>query len=201
MGRKLRISPMVALLFLGMLMIDESLLCLSVFLAAGFHELGHLCAARLLRIPVRSMKLDLLGARMELGGRPSYGQEAFVAAGGPLMSLVSGALVYPWAAHPWATGPQGDGMTAAAVFCGASVLLGLLNLLPVGTLDGGRMLRCAVAGLWGDRAAVAVLRGTTAVCLGLLWMLSAYGLLRGGGFLSVFAFSLCLLGRTVCREG
>ena len=159
--------------------------------AALLHEVGHLIAAWGAGVRVRGVALDLLGARMALSGAPSYGQEFLVAAGGPFVSLVGGVLTFPWAARA---------CEEAMVVCGASLLLGAVNLLPVGTLDGGRMLRCAVATLWGDRAAVGALRWTTGGCLGLFWLLSAYGLLRGGVYLSSFAFSLCLLGRLVTGE-
>ena len=159
--------------------------------AAVIHEMGHLVAAWGCGVGVRGLSLDVLGARIELSGTLSYGRELLVAAAGPYISLMSAATAYPFAAR---------GGSAAAVFCGASLVLGGVNLLPVGTLDGGRMLSSAVARLWGDRAAVRVLRGTTGVCLGLLWLLSVYGLLRGGGFLSAFAFSLCLLGRLIEGE-
>lgn len=162
------------------------------FCAAFLHEAGHLIAAWGVGVRVRGLSLDLLGARMELAGAPSYGQEFFVAAGGPFVSLVCGALAFSWAARAY---------EGATLFCGASLVLGGINLLPVGTLDGGRMLRCGVAFLWGDRAATGALRGATGVCLGLLWTLSVYGLLRGGVGLSSFAFTLCLLERAVCGGG
>jgi membrane-associated protease RseP (regulator of RpoE activity) len=75
----------------------------------------------------------------------------------------------------------------------ASVCLGLVNLLPVAGLDGGRLLSCAVS-LWlGPRAGDRVLRVTTAAVTGGLWLLSVYGLLRAGQLLTLFGFSLCLL--------
>ena len=156
--------------------------------AAAAHEAGHWVAAWGVGVPVRGIFLDMLGARMELAGTPSYGQELFVAAAGPFVSLVGAGVAYPLAA-------AGSGV--AEVFFGASLVFGGVNLLPIGTLDGGRMLRCVVASLWGDRAAVGTLRVTTGICLGLLWLLAAYGLLRGSGFLSAFVFSLCLLERAV----
>jgi stage IV sporulation protein FB len=155
--------------------------------AAGAHELGHWLAARLLGIEVRGLRLDLLGARMELMGLLSYGQEMAVAAAGPFVNLVCAAMAYPAAA-------AGAG-EAVSLLCAASAVLGCVNLLPVGTLDGGRILRAGIARRWGDRAAAGALRGTTAVCLGLLWLACAYGLLRGGQLLSGFVFSLCLLWR------
>ncbi len=168
---------------------DEAWPWLVVMAAAGLHEVGHLIAAWGARVGVRGLRLDLFGARMELSGLLSYGQEFFVAAGGPLVSLVCAAISYPLI-YTW-------GREGVSLFCGASLVLGVVNLLPAGTLDGGRMLRSGVAWLRGDEAATAILKGTTAVCLGLLWLISVYGLLRAGQMLSLFVFSLCLLLRAV----
>ncbi len=159
-----------------------------VAVAAGLHELGHIMAAWGAGVGIGGLKLDLFGARLELRGMLSYGQEFFVAAGGPLASLFSAALAHPLAAR---------GQECAALFYCVSLVLGGVNLLPVGTLDGGRILRSLTAWLFGERVSITILRVTTGICLGLLWMLAVYGLLRAGQMLSVFAFSLCLLVRSV----
>ena len=171
---------------------EESCPWLIVAAAALVHELGHIAAARSVGVGIRGMKLDIFGARLELGGLLSYGREFWIAAGGPLANFLSVAVLYPVQ-----TLRVKEGME---LFLGASLVLGCVNLLPVGTLDGGRMLRSAVAWMAGDRAAEGVLRWTTGLCLGMLWLLAAYALLRRGEFLSVFAFSLCLLFRTVGGE-
>ena len=167
---------------------------LVVVMAALLHELGHVIAAWSVGVGIQGLRLDLFGARMELQGMLSYGRELWVAAGGPLVNLLSVAFVWPIQ-----TEKGGEGI---ALFLGASLILGGVNLLPVGTLDGGRMLRCAIAWLGGDRVADRALQVTTGIFLGLLWMLAVYVLLRKGQMLSVFVFSLCLLARAVSgKEG
>ena len=157
----------------------------AVAVAAMLHEMGHGLAAWGWSVPIRSMKLDLFGARLELGGLTGYTAELSVAAGGPLASLVCFALTWPLGrAGSW-TGMLGT----------ASLGLGLLNLLPVRGLDGGRMLSCALALTAGERAADVTLRVTTGLALGCLWLLSVYALLRAGETLSLFVFSVCLLTR------
>jgi Zn-dependent protease len=128
---------------------------LTVLCAAGLHELGHLTAAWGCGAEVKGLRLDLFGARMELGGLLSYGQEFFVAAGGPFVSLLCAAVAYPLSLR--------CGGVRWGEFAGVSLLLGLVNLLPVGTLDGGRMLRSGAALLWGDTAATVLLSATTTV--------------------------------------
>ena len=153
--------------------------------AALFHELGHVAAAWGWSVPIRALRLDLYGARLELEGLTGYVSELAVVAGGPFFSLAGAALTYPF-------GGPGE---RAALFSAVSLGLGMLNLLPVAGLDGGRMLACALGLTAGDRAAEVTLRVTTAVALGCLWLLSVYALLRIGETLTLFTFSLCLLLR------
>jgi len=161
-----------------------------ILASAGMHELGHGVAAWGAGVRVKGLRVDLLGARICLEGLLSYGQEWLVAAGGPVASGLAAALVLPlWASH----GYPAEGMLC--LFVGASVALGGLNLLPVGTLDGGRMLYCALASAVGERFGLAVLRVTGGACVLALWLFSVYALLRVGEMVAPFAFSLVLLAR------
>jgi len=157
----------------------------AVAMAALLHELGHMGAAWGWCVPIRRLRLDLFGARMELGGMTGYAAELAVAAGGPLVSLAAAALAHP----------LGDVWEGAALFSAVSLGLGLLNLLPVRGLDGGRILSCTLSLTAGERVSEVVLRLTTGLFLGGLWLLSVYALLRVGEALSLFTFSLCLLMR------
>lgn len=97
-------------------------------LAALLHELGHLAACILLGVPIRGLRLTLAGAELTLDGRSESGREELVIAlGGPLVNLVSAGT----AVHAGE-----DGM----LFAGASLLLGMFNLLPIRPLDGSRIL-------------------------------------------------------------
>ncbi len=163
---------------------------LAVALAALLHELGHMLAAWCRRVPIRALRLDLFGARMELSGMISYGAELAVAAGGPLASLLA-AMAVQSLEGVWA---------GASLFSAVSFCLGLLNLLPVRGMDGGRILACALSLTVGERTAETVLRLTTGLALGGLWLLSVYALLRVGQTVSLFAFTLCLLIRLLTDE-
>ena len=166
----------------GALRVGELLL---VALATFLHEIGHGIAAWGWGVPVSTLRLDLFGARMELGGLTGYSAELFVATGGPLVSLAVAAIVWPVGVR-WA---------GAQFFSLASLGLGLVNLLPVRGLDGGRMLSCALSLTVGERVSDVVLRLTTGLFLGGLWLLSVYALLRVGETLTLFTFTLCLLFR------
>ncbi len=161
------------------------------------HELGHGLAARACGVRLSSLRISLFGARLGLVGMLSYRREGLIAAAGPAVNLLSAAvLLLPRAeSGSDAVAAYLSGGEASAVFALASLGLAAINLLPVRSLDGGRILRCTLAPLCGERAADAVLTLGTALCLGALWCLSVYSLLRVGEMLSLFAFSLCLLLR------
>lgn len=205
---RLRVSPAAVIMGAGMLlwalwegrqpgagdMDVTGTAVLALGLAALCHEGGHLLAARLCGVGIRAVTLDLFGARIHLEGLLSYGQEFFVACAGPAVNFLTAAAGLPL----WLSG-AGSWHGFLALFLLASLGLGTVNLLPVGTLDGGRMLFCLLATLWGDEVARRVLSVTTATVLVLLWLAAVYALLRAGSMLSLFVFSLCLLLRAVGR--
>ncbi len=183
MGQRIKISPIVTVFFIGLILTDRSLLCLSAFLAAAFHELGHLCAAKALRIPIRSLRLDLLGARMDAAGRLlSYGEEWLLCMAGPLFSFILSVCLSPM----WGTSPF-----ARLLSC-ASFALGMLNLLPIRSFDGGRMLASALSAAFGETVSDYVLKLCSFLCLFLLWAVSVYFLLKVGDGISLFCFSMSL---------
>lgn len=164
--------------------------------AAALHEGGHLAACALTGTRVRVLTLDLLGARMETEGMMSYGQEFCVAAGGPCANLVTAALLMPlWIR---AGAPAGGGLYRLIL---SSLGFALVNLLPVASMDGGRMLYClaCVCACPSDDTAAAdrLLTAATAAVLAGTWLLSVYALLRDGVFLSLFVFSFLLLCRVL----
>lgn len=201
---RIRISPLAGVFVGGALLMGaltvrgdglEELLfgleeAVTVLVAALLHELGHIAAAWGWGVPLRGLRLDLFGARMELGGRIPYRAELAVAAGGPLVSLLAASLAFP----------LGRVWGGAYLFAAVSLGLGMLNLLPVRGLDGGRMLSCGLSLLLGERAAYVTLGVTTGLALGSLWLLSVYCLLRLGETLTLFTFTLCLLFRLLGNE-
>ncbi|NKQ52564.1 site-2 protease family protein [Amycolatopsis sp. K13G38] len=136
------------------------------------HELGHTVVALRLGIPVRRLRLFLLGGLSEVSRTPKQPrQEGLVAAAGPIVSVLLAAfcgvllLAVPGDSAAWLL------VAECAV---ANLAVGVFNLLPGLPLDGGRLLRAGVWALTGTRA-----RGTKAAVFGgglvavalLLWAL------------------------------
>ena len=143
--------------------------------AAGFHELCHYAAVRLCGGRVLKLKAHLHGASMEAGGLSSL-QEIICILSGPAGSL---ALLF---FAPW--------FPRIAV-CGA--MQGLFNLLPVGSLDGGRALRCLIETAFPVALANRLCIILERVCLLGLVCLGVYGsmVLRLGLFPLIFAIYMC----------
>lgn len=164
-------------------MSGNALLILASLVAAALHELGHILMARFLKIPIERLRLDLFGARLDVtSGQISYLQEFLLCFAGPMASLVLSALFVPL----WRVG------VFFRLFSYASFLLGLLNLLPITSLDGGRMLGSALALYLPARALECVGRVFSFLFLFLLWCLAIYFLLRASDGLSVLFFSTSL---------
>lgn len=169
-------------------------------LAALIHELGHLAAAVACGVRITGMRLDLFGARLELPGLLSYRQELLVALGGPAANLLTAAVLFrAWTACGCPVCGASPSLSGWALVLGvllpASLGLCAVNLLPVATLDGGRILSCLLSLTLGADVARRVLRLLSLFLLTLLWLLSVYALLRAGQFLSLFVFSFSLLVR------
>jgi Zn-dependent protease len=101
----------------------------ALFLASLLlHEAGHILAAAILRVPVREFGLELRGAYIRRAHATRRRDEILIAASGPLMNLL---IVVPLIFVP-RLGPQ-------LAMC--NLMLGVINLLPLPSSDGQRILR------------------------------------------------------------
>lgn len=184
--RKFLIQPMTLIFLLGTLLTDRSGIGVLTMSAALLHEGGHLLAAKCMNIPLRNIRLDFLGARLDVAGRMiSYSEEWLLCAAGPITSLLCSALAAPlWHVSQY-----------AVIFSCASLILGLLNLLPIRTFDGGRMTECFLLAFLSQETTTKIMRGCTFLLLFLLWASAIYFLLRANDGLSLLCFSMSLLGR------
>jgi Zn-dependent protease len=115
------------------------------------HELGHAIEARREGVRIEGITLWLFGGVARLAdGLPSAGAEFRIAAAGPVVSLILGALFVADAAI-W---PGPGGIRTELVWLGyINLTLVAFNLIPALPLDGGRILRSALWAKDGDFAA------------------------------------------------
>lgn len=159
-----------ALLALALLYyLDDSGVTLWVLLAALLHELGHCLAVSLLGGRVARLRLSLMGAELRLSGARPLSHRSMVLAtlAGPAVNLLL------------ALGSTGLARRGAGerlyFFAGLNWGLCCFNLLPVGWLDGGRVLTHFLAWLGQEELGWAL----TDICTKAITLL----LLLGGGAL------------------
>ena len=155
--------------------------------SALLHELGHVGAARLLRVRVIEMELIPVGgaARLDNVWKMRPGQLAGVALAGPLVNLMIALCCAALPDGPWRSG--------ASLAARLNLTLCLFNLLPALPLDGGRVL-CGLLGRRMTPAAavrVGVRLGIAAACA--LLARAAFGLTRGQLNLAPVAAALFML--------
>lgn len=122
-------------------------------ISAVCHELGHLAALRLAGARVEAFRLTAFGAEIRADTRYlSYGRELACTLAGPAVNLAL-ALVLARV--------SGDYLLA-----GANLILGIFNLLPLPSLDGGHALYLAVSWAADPMLADRVCRWVGLACAG-----------------------------------
>lgn len=155
---------------LFLLLTDTPILLAALLPAALLHELAHYAVLRLCGVRTARFTLTGLGASLYVPElhRLSYGAELLSAAAGPLMNLLLWVLL------------SLTGREELTLFAGAQMVLGVLNLLPVRPMDGGRILWLATAYLTepytADHVAAAVGLAASSALLALcLWLVLTTG--------------------------
>lgn len=135
----MRVSVYFAVFIAVVLVLDSTGLAALAMLCALLHECGHIFVLWVNHIPVEKLSFRLFGIDMVLksGYVLSYSQEEILALAGCAVNFITcvpAFLLYNYNVFPRQTG-------AVFIF---SFMLGCFNLLPVGSLDGGRALEAAL---------------------------------------------------------
>lgn len=190
---KLQVSPSLPLFMISVALARDPHPALMTLPAAALHELGHLLAARAMRVPIKSMRLSVLGAAIEPDMlRCSYKKEMILSICGPLANLITAALAF------LIFGTNGN----ALYFIVSSVFLALLNLIPAGSFDGGRILSGLLLSFLSPAAVSRISDTVSFFCFFSLWTVSVYFIFKTGSYLSLFIFSCSLFARiflSTCR--
>lgn len=123
---------------------------LAVFACVVLHEFGHIAAARYFGIHTPDITLLPIGGVARLERMPEEpGQEFVIAVAGPLVNVAIAALIFFMLGGPAAIGqmaviedPRTDFLVRLA---GVNIFLVLFNMIPAFPMDGGRILRAALA--------------------------------------------------------
>ena len=181
---KIKVSFFSVLLF-SSLILTKSHYALIPLSVAIIHELGHVICAKARRVRLESLDIGIFGARINLDHAIySYNDEIAVCIGGPAINLIS-ADVAAIILHTFDIYSNG-----AYFFIFASLSLAILNLLPIKSFDGGRILFAILAKHLSLERAEQILAVSSFISLFLLWAFSLYLLLRTSASLSLFIFSV-----------
>lgn len=194
------------MLMLSAMAISDNVWVIVIYLAAAlFHELGHLAAARLLCIPVKEIRFEFSGVRICTDtGLTSYRQEILLSLAGPLVNLILATLSFcaVGAERSFGTllslgmellsGGEISVANSLGFFALSSLIQALTNLLPVNSFDGGRILYCLTALLWGELVADRILSVTSVASALLLWTVALYLMLRISAGLGIYVFAACV---------
>lgn len=124
-------------------------LLVAFFGCVVLHELGHCLAARRERVAVRRILLLPIGGMAQFETLPPAPRaEVRITLAGPAVNfLLAGLLALVGRAFPAdaGDGPLADLRDAVALLVTANLVMGLFNLLPAFPMDGGRLLRAALA--------------------------------------------------------
>jgi Zn-dependent protease len=121
-----------------------------LFLCVLLHEFGHIFTARAFGVPTPYVTLLPIGGVAQLERIPEEPWEEFlIAIAGPAVNVViAGALIAFTHANPRASAAMGiDDMQIPMVdrLAALNLFLALFNLIPAFPMDGGRVLRAALA--------------------------------------------------------
>ena len=189
--KKIKISPF-SIIWIIFLMLSNTPFIVPLICAVLLHEIGHMLCAKLLKIKIKSFELSLFGGRIKTQKEPSYVDELIFALGGPLAGFVGFAFTYKIAL-----------INLNIPFCQnflfpfsiLSLCLSIFNLIPLTSLDGGRILKCSLCLLFSLDIADKILRITSFLTLLSLWLLSVYMMLKIANGVPMFIFCLIFFAK------
>ncbi|MBQ9747934.1 MAG: M50 family metallopeptidase [Clostridia bacterium] len=152
------------------------------------HEAGHLIASLLFGRAPQSIRLMPAGISITLPPPRSYKEELTVAAAGPAVSLL------------WYAVTRYLPSVASEETAGITLILAVLNLLPITGFDGGRICHALISFTASEALADRLLATTTALSLSVLWTLSLYVLFYSGVNVALLFFCACLFFALIAKK-
>lgn len=156
-----------------------------LFLSVIFHEFCHSIVARRMGLPMKGITLFIFGGVAEMGDEPPSAKVEFsMAIAGPISSLVLAGIFYviylQGKAAGWSIPVNGVIRYLAYI----NVVLAVFNLVPAFPLDGGRVLRSILWGVWDDLRRATRVAATVGSAFG--FGLIALGIFQfiGGNFIA-----------------
>ena len=212
--KKIKIMPSACIMLLAMILSDRAELILLYSLSAALHEFGHIAAAKILKIKITEIRFTYSGMRICTEEYMiSYKKEIFFALSGPLANMLVISIFSAGAVLAHLTLEEVSRLCISFLFEGtytyagvfgfvalSSLLQGCINLLPVRTFDGGRILYCLIALALGERISERILDVLSAFSAFILWVIALYLMLKISSGLGIYTFSACLFFGTMKKR-
>ncbi len=166
---------------------EGAMIILSFLAAVLLHECGHLFALTLFHARIEKARFSPFGITLTHSRLPSPIASFTVAAFGPFLGMIGYAAAQFSGELP--------------LFQTITLSLSLFNLLPIATLDGGRMMNATLSFFLPTPKAETVSRVVSEFTLLVLWLLGAYLFLWTNGSPSFFLMALTLFFESIKHEG
>ena len=181
--------PLITLIFFAASFFDVSGESLATFIAAMLHEIGHVAVMLRQGIGLRDITVTPYG--LEINKKrdyKSFPEEISVTLAGSLVNLICFAALYGYGGF-------------LRLLAEASLMLGLLNLMPVLCLDGGEALFALLSLFYLPDKAERICRRVSFIALVTMWIPAVYVFMFSGCNYSLFIMCLWLFAKIFCSEG
>lgn len=169
-------------------LIGREQLLVYLLLPVVLHEAGHLLIMAVCRVKIRSIRFTAFSVDIEKGNTATlgYGKEILINLGGVLVNLIAALWLYCTAFQSMRV------MLLIAV----NLAIGVFNILPVGNLDGGEILRLLLERRGNPGMAAVISRACSFLLLIPLFAAAIFMLFRGGENISLL-LACCYLAAVV----
>ena len=194
---KFMISIPSVLFWIAVALFDRTMQTATALTAAIFHELGHVAVIKLCGMHLTSLTVLPYGIEMTTDRLPcSFYEDIAVNAAGCAVNLTSAPLF-----HAFGSVIHGELGEFLLLLSTSSVALGILNAVPIISLDGGCVLESVLALLLPPQKVYGIVRAISFIFLILLWIFATYIFMFSGYNYSLFAMALWLFSRIFLSNG
>lgn len=179
-GMRVTIDFLFVALVTIFLLTDRTGISVIALLACLIHELGHLVMFALVGYTPKALSFELMGIRLSKPEQElSPGKEALVQLAGSATNFLVFFLLVGTL----------DQITYASLFAVTHLLLGIFNLLPLKSLDGGKLLELFCLKCFGERTADIAATAADLLTTAVLLALSVYMVVTGSKSMTLMVFS------------
>lgn len=173
----------------AILVAGRETLALYLLLPVAIHESGHLIAMAICRVRVESVAFTAfsIDVRRSAPATAGYARDIVISLGGAAANLLAALLLYLFAFQS----------LRVMLLLAVNVAVALFNAIPIGSLDGGQVLRTVLERRGDLERAYKVSRICSFLLLIPLFAAAIFLLLRGEGNLSLLLACLYLAGTVI----